>query len=129
MSAGTFRPINRTNQCNFFVSDQNRRIHITLVDHNENELFERIGNLTEIIDHHKDIATNRSPDVRTEIDTAVGSCCTLIARRFIDYCEENGLKIDEQVALLLYGPIVLGEFRLRQLFRLRKFEHTNVLAC
>ena len=53
---------------------------------------------------------NRLTNVKTEIDVTVGSCSTLIARRFINYCEENNVKINEEIALLLYGPIILGKF-------------------
>lgn len=82
---------------------------ITLVDHNYNEELEKIGNLKEIIDHHQP-SFNRIKEIKTEIDTNVGSCCTLVARRFLNYYDEKELKYDEQILLLLYGPIVLGEF-------------------
>jgi len=85
---------------------KDQQILITLVDHNFNEELEKLGKLIEIIDHHQ-LSVNRSNDVRTEIETTVGSCCTLVARRYLNFCKENQLKIDEQISLFLYGPIIL----------------------
>jgi inorganic pyrophosphatase/exopolyphosphatase len=76
------------------------------VDHNENAEYESKARLVEIIDHHVN-NLNRT-DIETEINPRVGSCCSLIARRYLAYCEAHQLPVNEQIVLLLYGPIVLG---------------------
>ena len=81
---------------------------LTLVDHNENKEYEEQAQLVEIIDHHKNLVDRSG--LKVEINSRVGSCCSLIARRYLSYCEDNDIRVNEQIALLFYGPIVLGEF-------------------
>ena len=102
---------------NFFnVFPRNKGGHnvlVSLVDHNEDKEFETLGKLVQIIDHHKptrDTDTLNCNDV--EIKEGIGSCCTLIAKRYLDSCK-NGTgesQADVQIALMLYGPILLGKF-------------------
>ncbi|OTF80375.1 hypothetical protein BLA29_005188, partial [Euroglyphus maynei] len=105
------------------------QVFISLVDHNENKEFLRLfpgAKLDEIIDHHQP-PPQSSPDSqyiqcdpsKVQIDTGVGSCCSLIALR---YFKSNITKhkfgspvksstssetFDSQIALILYGPILL----------------------
>ncbi|CAG2115816.1 unnamed protein product, partial [Medioppia subpectinata] len=75
-----------------------KKVLITLVDHNVNEEMARIGEIIEIIDHHKYDAT-RSPvsdPSKVFVDPSIGSCSTLIAERFL----RSDLKADTQLALI-----------------------------
>lgn len=100
-------------------------VHINLVDHNENREFARLlphAVFDEIIDHHQPTfaegACQVTDPARVHIDIGVGSCSSLVALRFLN-CDlsskfdETGVKdinFDSQIALLLYGPILLGMF-------------------
>ncbi|RWS15582.1 protein prune 2-like isoform X2, partial [Dinothrombium tinctorium] len=92
---------------NSILKHSGKKILITLVDHNKNEEFEELGEIVEIIDHHQDLVVNHRSNTKLEIDSHIGSCTTLIAKRYLNYCEENNQKADIQVVLMLYGPIVL----------------------
>lgn len=110
-------------------------IVFSLVDHNENKEQARLlprGHFEEIIDHHQptfaDGACQVADQSRVLIDTTVGSCCSLVALRFLD-CPlvskfaHQEVNTDEGIALLLYGPILLGAFfvvyKIRICFSLR----------
>lgn len=98
-------------------------VHINLVDHNENREFARLlpqAVFDEIIDHHQptyaDGACQVIDPTRVHIDTGVGSCSSLVALRFLNCdlsskfaeTEAKDINFDSQIALLLYGPILLG---------------------
>ena len=75
--------------------------------------MQSIGQIIKIIDHHKpsvklsDASATSSMDI--EIDETVGSCSTLVAKRYFQSLSDE-TAVDVQVALLLYGPVILGEF-------------------
>lgn len=86
---------------------------LSLVDHNENKQFEEVATLTQIIDHHtptRDLSTLKCDDI--EIKEGVGSCCSLLAERYLSAHRNGKSKPDVQVALMLYGPILLGKLLL-----------------
>lgn len=98
-------------------------IIFSLVDHNENKELTRLlprGHFEEIVDHHQptfaDGACQVADQSRVLIDTTVGSCSSLVALRFLDcpliskFGARQEVNTDEAVALLLYGPILLGIF-------------------
>lgn len=98
-------------------------IIFSLVDHNENKELSRLlprGHFEEIVDHHQptfaDGACQVADQGRVLIDTTVGSCCSLLALRFLDcpliskFGARQEVNTDEAIALLLYGPILLGTF-------------------
>ncbi|XP_061112029.1 exopolyphosphatase PRUNE1-like [Conger conger] len=81
-----------------------RRLALTLVDHNvlpstDSDLE---GAVVEVIDHHLQERVP-SPSCPVTIET-VGSCATLVAERIVQKAPEI---VDGQVALLLYGSIIL----------------------
>lgn len=95
-------------------------ISLTLVDHNENKELARLfptGHFEEIVDHHQPTYADGCCQVTNEkkvlIDTSVGSCCSLVALRFLE-CNliskftKQDISADSQIALVLYGPILLG---------------------
>ncbi|XP_061112028.1 exopolyphosphatase PRUNE1-like [Conger conger] len=80
------------------------RLALTLVDHNvlpstDSDLE---GAVVEVIDHHLQERVP-SPSCPVTIET-VGSCATLVAERIVQKAPEI---VDGQVALLLYGSIIL----------------------
>ena len=84
-----------------------KEILISLVDHNHDNEFDKIGKIVEIIDHHSVENENiKNESAKIIIDGSVGSCCTLVADKLFQY--EH--LIDTQIALLIYGPIILGNF-------------------
>lgn len=98
-------------------------IIFSLVDHNENKELTRLlprGQFEEIVDHHQPTFADGACQVvdqsRVLIDTTVGSCCSLVALRFLDcpliskFGARQEVNSDEAIALLLYGPILLGNF-------------------
>ncbi|CAG2174829.1 unnamed protein product [Oppiella nova] len=82
-----------------------KKVLITLVDHNVNEEMARIGEIIEIIDHHKYDANHClvTDPSKVLVDVSVGSCSTLIAERFL----KSDLKGDTQLALMFFGTIIL----------------------
>ncbi len=80
------------------------------MDHNQNKEFEGLGQIIEIIDHHKpSFDANNCPvsdASKVLIDTKVGSCCTLVSERFLS----SSISDDTQLALMLFGTIILGYF-------------------
>lgn len=84
-------------------------ILVTLVDHNYNEEFEKIGRIVEIIDHHSVqnpewLLENRS-NLILNLDPQVGSCTTLVAERlFYIYAEHH---VSDEILLLIYGTVLL----------------------
>ncbi|CAG2162013.1 unnamed protein product [Oppiella nova] len=82
-----------------------KKVLITLVDHNVNEEMARIGEIVEIIDHHKYDANHClvTDPSKVLVDVSVGSCSTLIAERFL----KSDLKGDTQLALMFFGTIIL----------------------
>ncbi|XP_041708972.2 exopolyphosphatase PRUNE1 [Coregonus clupeaformis] len=80
------------------------RLDLTLVDHNvlpssDRDLEEAV---VEVIDHHL-LERKPSPSCPVTMET-VGSCTTLVTERIIQKAPEV---LDQQVAQLLYGTIVL----------------------
>ncbi|XP_045064857.1 exopolyphosphatase PRUNE1-like [Coregonus clupeaformis] len=80
------------------------RLDLTLVDHNvlpssDRDLEEAV---VEVIDHHL-LERKPSPSCSVTVET-VGSCTTLVTERIIQKAPEV---LDQQVAQLLYGTIVL----------------------
>lgn len=78
------------------------------------------GKFDEIIDHHKPLSSvdsiqSKCDPSKVQIDTGVGSCCSLIALRYfkskiVNHKFNPGNPIetyDSQIALILYGPILL----------------------
>lgn len=114
----------------FFFHHSVVQVFISLVDHNENKEFQRLfprAQFDEIIDHHQPHSSSdpsssqyiQCDPSKVQIDTGVGSCCSLIALR---YFKSNITKhkfgspvksstssetFDSQIALILYGPILL----------------------
>ncbi|XP_054160248.1 uncharacterized protein LOC128958421 isoform X1 [Oppia nitens] len=82
-----------------------KKVLITLVDHNSNDQLARIGEIIEIIDHHKYDTTKSlvSDPSKLLIDLNVGSCSTLVAEKFL----KSKLRNDTQLALMFFGTIVL----------------------
>ncbi|KAM4601036.1 exopolyphosphatase PRUNE1 isoform 2-T3 [Polymixia lowei] len=83
---------------------QDGRLALTLVDHNilpslDSELE---GAVVEVIDHHHQ-EREPSPSCPVTVET-VGSCATLVIERIFQKAPEI---LDQQLALLLYGTIVL----------------------
>ena len=67
-----------------------------------------MGQVVQVIDHHR--LNNPIRIVKDlENDVTVGSCCTLVAQRYLSFCGDDDDLIDVQIILLLFGPIVLGE--------------------
>lgn len=65
-----------------------------------------MGQVVQVIDHHQlNNPTRLIKDL--ENDVTVGSCCTLVALRYLSLCQDDDLT-DVQIILLLFGPIVLG---------------------
>ena len=106
---------------------------ITLVDHNYSEEFKDIGRIVEIIDHHQVqnphwLMENHS-SIRLTLDTAVGSCTTLVAERlFYIYAEHH---VSDEILLLIYGTVLLDticlsekakRFTRRDVYLLRKLD-------
>ncbi|XP_015783542.1 uncharacterized protein LOC107361272 isoform X2 [Tetranychus urticae] len=89
------------------IRENVEQISFTIVDHNEDREMENFGEIVEIIDHHKVLNPSHQIGTQCEIDLDVGSCCTLIARRYLDYCETQKVNPDVQIALMLYGTIIL----------------------
>ena len=85
---------------------------LILVDHNKiwDGLPRSCCKITEIVDHHLDLGDHAEVsgefrEIAFEDGAAtVGSCCTLISERFM---KSESLKLDETVATLLMGVIVL----------------------
>lgn len=92
---------------------------MSLVDHNENKEISRLlpkAHFDEIIDHHKQLDGGKQSfdSNRIQIDTTVGSCSSLVALRFLkcNICSkfsdnQQEICFDPQIALILYGPILL----------------------
>lgn len=93
---------------NHFLLFLGKEILISLVDHNEDTEFESMGQLVQVIDHHQ-FKKSALLVKDLEIDVTAGSCCTLVAQRYLKFCAADEDLIDVQIILLLYGPIVLGE--------------------
>lgn len=81
------------------------RLKLTLVDHHvlspETEFLHL--SVVEVIDHHPQDPAWLWPKQKVTLNK-VGSCCTLVANEVVQRCP--GL-ISIQVAMLLYGPIIL----------------------
>ncbi|KAI1301614.1 Protein prune -like protein 2 [Halotydeus destructor] len=83
-----------------------KNVLISLVDHNEDKEFESLGQVVQVIDHHKQSEARKAivdTLMDSEVDEKVGSCCTLVAKRYIEANSEH----DVQIALMLYGPVIL----------------------
>lgn len=112
------------------------QVFISLVDHNDNKEFQKLlprAQFDEIIDHHQppqqhscsdqSSSSSSSPQYiqcdpsKVQIDTGVGSCCSLIALRYFKSnitkhkfgspVKSSSETFDSQIALILYGPILL----------------------
>ncbi|XP_076337616.1 exopolyphosphatase PRUNE1-like isoform X2 [Tachypleus tridentatus] len=82
-----------------------KKLYLTLVDHNilsaDQQCLEEA--VVRVIDHHKLECRDRG--VRCDMTVEmVGSCCTLVAEKMFTMCPSV---IDQQVAMLLYGTILL----------------------
>lgn len=101
-------------------------ILVTLVDHNYNEEFSKIGRIVEIIDHHQIqnpqwLIDNHS-SIRTTIDTSVGSCTTLIAEKlFYIYAEHH---VSDEILMLIYGTVLLDTINLSE--KAKRFTRRDV---
>ncbi|XP_076610200.1 exopolyphosphatase PRUNE1-like [Chaetodon auriga] len=86
-----------------------RRLVLTLVDHSvlQSSDSDLEGALTEVIDHHQSERTAPVPCPVT-VDT-VASCTTLVTERILSRAPEI---LDRQLALLLYGVIVVDSVNL-----------------
>ncbi|XP_076311549.1 exopolyphosphatase PRUNE1-like isoform X1 [Tachypleus tridentatus] len=84
---------------------KDNKLILTLVDHNiltlEQQLLEDA--VVRVIDHHKPESGDRGKRCDTTIEM-VGSCCTLVAEKLFN---TNPDIMDKQVAMLLYGTILL----------------------
>lgn len=104
-------------ECPLDIIPESIDFSITLVDHNKLSLpLSKLGNkVTEILDHHKDMGAYESVvgemrDIAFEGDKAtVGSCCTLIAERFLS---KHASLLDSDIATLLMGVIALDTFNM-----------------
>ena len=65
----------------------------------------------EIIDHHKVLNPDLIKNTIHEIDDKVGSCSSLVGQKYLKYCNENNIKPDFQIALMLHGVIILGKVK------------------
>lgn len=110
-----------------------QRVVISLVDHNVDKEFESLGTVVQIVDHHQQVPTEISSSTTEsgatlsqdenydqpdkEIVPGVGSCCSLVTKRYLNFLkattsalEDNqNCGFDVQIALLLYGPVILGK--------------------
>lgn len=68
-----------------------------------------MGQVVQVIDHHHQMKNTTRPIQDLENDVTVGSCSTLVAQRYLAFCQHDEDLIDVQIILLLFGPIVLGE--------------------
>lgn len=82
------------------------KVLITLTDHNDDKEFGLMGQIVEVVDHHKQspFLKRISYPLKVTIDESVGSCSTLVAERLFEHPE----LVDARLALLIYGPIILG---------------------
>lgn len=121
------------------------KVHITLVDHNDNRELARLlpqAVFHEIIDHHQPAyapgACQVTDTTRVHIDTGAGSCSSLVALRFLacdrrsKFGEESEPEInfDSQIALMLYGPILLDTICFNhsaKRFNVKDYEAVNKL--
>ncbi|XP_022253896.1 exopolyphosphatase PRUNE1-like isoform X2 [Limulus polyphemus] len=91
---------------------KDNKLFLILVDHNvlslEQQLLE--DSVVRVIDHHKPESKDRGERCDTTIEM-VGSCCTLVAEKLFN---TNPDIIDKQVAMLLYGTILLDTVCLSQ---------------
>ena len=81
-------------------------LQVTLVDHHIGQSVGRalLPYVTQVLDHRpKDPALN--PDVKAEIEL-VGSCCTLVARRWLNAHEKGMATLGTTEATLLLGTIL-----------------------
>uniref|UniRef100_A0A667YX60 Prune exopolyphosphatase n=1 Tax=Myripristis murdjan TaxID=586833 RepID=A0A667YX60_9TELE len=83
----------------------NRRLALTLVDHNVLSSTDSglQGAVVEVIDHHQ-LETNASSSCSVAVET-VASCATMVTERILSRAPQI---LDRQLALLLYGAVVLG---------------------
>ncbi|XP_013793043.1 exopolyphosphatase PRUNE1-like isoform X2 [Limulus polyphemus] len=82
-----------------------KRLCLTLVDHNvlsaDQQCLEEA--VVRVIDHHKLECRDRRMRCDMTVEM-VGSCCTLVAEKMFTTCPSV---IDQQIAMLLYGTILL----------------------
>ncbi|CAN7984048.1 unnamed protein product [Ixodes hexagonus] len=100
-----------------------KKLSLTLVDHNllPKEDTELQGSVQEIIDHHR-LETSHRCDKTVEM---VGSCCTLVAEKVLS---SKADLINPQVALLLYGTILLDTVCLSEAARKTTAKDRDVVA-
>lgn len=94
---------------------------ISLVDHNVNKEIESFGRVVQIVDHHQEVASvvtsedGNTDQLDKEIVPGVGSCCSLVTKRYLNFLQTSSSEDNEhfdshvQIALLLYGPVILGK--------------------
>lgn len=89
------------------------KLSITLVDHNQLSRNDKLyqTSVIEVIDHHQKETDYDPSRCQVTIDM-VGSCCTLIAEILLNKQPEL---LDQQIALLLYGTILLDTICLSDL--------------
>ena len=91
--------------------------------------FESLGTVVQIVDHHQQVPreilsgkTSVSQDenydqMDKEVVPGVGSCCSLVTKRYVNFLKaatplpQDNINRDSdvQIALLLYGPVILGK--------------------
>lgn len=100
-----------------------KKLSLTLVDHNllPKEDTELQSSVQEIIDHHR-LETSHRCDKTVEM---VGSCCTLVAEKVLS---SRADLINPQVALLLYGTILLDTVCLSEAARKTTAKDRDVVA-
>lgn len=92
--------------------DESGKLSIVLVDHNSLSIEQKYleNRITQIVDHHAIEDPELINKLKTKIEP-VGSCCTLVAEEIF---KSNQSVMDAQVAMLLYGTILLDTICLKE---------------
>lgn len=88
------------------------KLSVVLVDHNSlsTEQSYLDSRVVQIIDHHEIDNPDKIKKLNSKIES-VGSCCTLVAEEILN---SNVAIMDPQIAMLLYGTIVLDTICLNE---------------
>ncbi|GFU22549.1 protein prune homolog 2 [Nephila pilipes] len=88
------------------------KLSVVLVDHNalSTEQLYLDSRIVQIIDHHEINNPDKIKKLNSKIEL-VGSCCTLVAEEILN---SNVSIMDPQIAMLLYGTIVLDTICLNE---------------
>lgn len=94
------------------VLSEKKNVGVILVDHNSLSVEQSYldSRVVHIIDHHTVDNPEKIANCKTKIE-AVGSCCTLVTEEILQNNEEI---MDPQIAMLLYGTILLDTICLQE---------------